>query len=267
MREGLTQTLLIVFGVALGAGVIIFMSALLAGLQANIIRRTLNYQAPIQILAPDQVARPLRGESGDAVAAQVQPRSQQLRSVDQWQKVRADVERMPDVDRRHAGRHRTRVRAARRGHQGRLDHRHRARVLLHGDRAAGEDRCRTLRRGPHRHRHRHRAREGPRHRVGDKLALSTGERGRVDADRGRHLRLRQQGRERAQRLRRAAHRAEPARPRGRRDEPRRQGARAVRRGDHRAGDPRRERPPGRQLDPHQRAVLHRRWRRRSSPTR
>ncbi|MEP7181750.1 MAG: ABC transporter permease, partial [Betaproteobacteria bacterium] len=31
MREGLTQTLLIVFGVALGAGVIIFMSALLAG--------------------------------------------------------------------------------------------------------------------------------------------------------------------------------------------------------------------------------------------
>ncbi len=61
MREGLTQTLLIIFGVALGGGVIIFMSALLAGLQANIIRRTLNYQAPIQILAPDQVARPLRG--------------------------------------------------------------------------------------------------------------------------------------------------------------------------------------------------------------
>ncbi len=67
MREGLTQTLLIVFGVALGAGVIIFMSALLAGMQANIVRRTLNYQAPISIQPPDQVARPLReGEaSGD----------------------------------------------------------------------------------------------------------------------------------------------------------------------------------------------------------
>src|SRR5512143_3810233 len=96
MREGLTQTLLIVFGVALGGGVIIFMSALLAGMQANIIRRTLNYQAPIQILAPDQVARPLR-EGEPAVAAKVQPRSQQLRSVDQWQKVRAEVERLPDV--------------------------------------------------------------------------------------------------------------------------------------------------------------------------
>jgi lipoprotein-releasing system permease protein len=97
MREGLTQTLLIIFGVALGGGVIIFMSALLAGLQANVVRRTLNYQAPIQILAPDQVARSLRADEPAGVAAQVQPRSQQLRSVDQWQKTRADVERMPDV--------------------------------------------------------------------------------------------------------------------------------------------------------------------------
>jgi len=97
MREGLAQTVLIVFGVALGGGVIIFMSALLAGLQANIVRRTLNYQAPIQILAPDQVARPLHGRETTAVAAQVQPRAQQLRSVDQWQKVRADVERMAGV--------------------------------------------------------------------------------------------------------------------------------------------------------------------------
>jgi lipoprotein-releasing system permease protein len=97
MREGLTQTLLIIFGVALGGGVIIFMSALLAGMQANIVRRTLNFQAPIQILAPDQVARSLRDGGQESVAAQVQPRSQQLRSVDQWQKVRSEVERIPDV--------------------------------------------------------------------------------------------------------------------------------------------------------------------------
>ena len=97
MREGLTQTLLIVFGVALGAGVIIFMSALLAGLQANIIRRTLNFQAPIQVLAPDQVSRSLRRDDTAAIASRIQPRSQQLRSLDQWQKVRAGIERMPDV--------------------------------------------------------------------------------------------------------------------------------------------------------------------------
>ena len=97
MREGMTQTLLIVFGVALGAGVIIFMSALLGGMQANIVRRTLNYQAPISILPPDQVARPLRTEDATEIAAQIQPRSQQLRSVDQWQKVRVQVARIPDV--------------------------------------------------------------------------------------------------------------------------------------------------------------------------
>ena len=97
MREGLTQTLLILFGVALGVGVIIFMSALLAGLQSNIVRRTLNFQAPIEILAPDQVARQLRESASSSVAAQIQPRSQQLRSVDQWQKVITDVARVPGV--------------------------------------------------------------------------------------------------------------------------------------------------------------------------
>ena len=97
MREGLTQTLLIVFGVALGCGVIIFMSALLAGLQTNVVRRTLSFQAPIVILAPDQVARPLRDGSQASVTAQIQPRSQQLRSVDQWQKVQATVAGIPGV--------------------------------------------------------------------------------------------------------------------------------------------------------------------------
>jgi lipoprotein-releasing system permease protein len=96
MREGLVQTLLIVVGVALGVAVIVFMSATLAGLQTNIIRRTLNYMAPIVVIPPEQVARPLR-EDGGKVAALVQPRSQQLRSIDQWQQARAQIERLPDV--------------------------------------------------------------------------------------------------------------------------------------------------------------------------
>jgi lipoprotein-releasing system permease protein len=96
MREGLVQTLLIVAGVGLGVAVIVFMSAALAGLQTNIIRRTLNYMAPIVVIPPQQVARPLR-ENGTGSAVLVQPRSQQLRSIDQWQKVRAQIERLPDV--------------------------------------------------------------------------------------------------------------------------------------------------------------------------
>jgi lipoprotein-releasing system permease protein len=97
MQEGKVQTLLIITGVALGVGVIVFMSALVAGMQANIIRRTLNYMAPIVVIPPNQVARPQRADEKAAVAALVQPRSQQLRSIDQWQKVRAQIERLPDL--------------------------------------------------------------------------------------------------------------------------------------------------------------------------
>ncbi len=97
MREGLMQTLLIIVGVGLGAGVIVFLSALLGGLRDNVVNRTLNFQAPIVILPPDQIARPLRADGDAKVAAQVQPRSQQLRSIDQWQKVRGMVARTPGV--------------------------------------------------------------------------------------------------------------------------------------------------------------------------
>ncbi|MGZ8202371.1 MAG: ABC transporter permease [Burkholderiales bacterium] len=97
MRSGLAQTLLIILGVGLGGGVIIFLSAILAGLQGNVVNRTLNFQAPIVILPPDQVARPLREGPQAGIAAQVQPRSQQLRSIDQWQSVRDQVARTPGV--------------------------------------------------------------------------------------------------------------------------------------------------------------------------
>jgi len=95
MREGLAQTLLIIVGVSLGVAVIVFMSALLSGLQSNIILRTLNSQAPIVVTPPEQLARPLR--DGDAGVVNVQPRSQQLRSIDQWQSTRRLIERIPDV--------------------------------------------------------------------------------------------------------------------------------------------------------------------------
>jgi lipoprotein-releasing system permease protein len=97
MREGLIQTLLVVVGVALGVAVIVFMSALLTGLQANLFRRTLSYQAQIVVVPPEEVARPQRTPADGTIAALIQPRSQRLRSVDQWQKVRGQIERLPEV--------------------------------------------------------------------------------------------------------------------------------------------------------------------------
>jgi lipoprotein-releasing system permease protein len=96
MRDGLTQTILVVLGVALGVSVITFMSALLSGLQANIFHRTLNYQAQIVVSPPEESARALRNPV-EAAAIVRQPRAQRLRSVDQWQGVRDLVATMPEV--------------------------------------------------------------------------------------------------------------------------------------------------------------------------
>ena len=99
MREGVLQTLFITAGVALGVSVIVFMSALLGGLQSSLFDRTLDYQAQIVVSAPEEVARALHEATPNLrYASAVQPRAQRLRSVDQWQKVvkqlrsRADVE-------------------------------------------------------------------------------------------------------------------------------------------------------------------------------
>ena len=95
------QTLFIVTGVAIGVGVIVFMSALLAGLQTNFMRRVLNAQAHIQLLQPQQTTRLLRGAgSADRLAleaASVQAPMQQKRAIDQWQSIVAQVRLMRDV--------------------------------------------------------------------------------------------------------------------------------------------------------------------------
>jgi len=101
LREGRLQTVFIVTGVAIGVGVIVFMSALLAGLQVNFIRRVLSAQAHIQLLPPQQVSRPLRNgpdaDRGEVEAAIVQPPLQRLKSIDQWQAVASQIRSMPDV--------------------------------------------------------------------------------------------------------------------------------------------------------------------------
>jgi lipoprotein-releasing system permease protein len=109
MRQARMQTLLIVSGVALGVSVIVFISALISGLQANLFRRTLDFQAQIVILPPKAVARALhdpssamlpgRPNASDSgfIATLIQPRAQRLQSIDQWQKVRGQLERMPSV--------------------------------------------------------------------------------------------------------------------------------------------------------------------------
>jgi lipoprotein-releasing system permease protein len=101
LREGRLQTIFILSGVAIGVGVIVFMSALLAGLQANFIRRVLSAQAHIELLPPRQVARPLRdpraARPAEVEGAIVQAPLQKQRSIDQWQAVAGQIRALPDV--------------------------------------------------------------------------------------------------------------------------------------------------------------------------
>jgi lipoprotein-releasing system permease protein len=98
LREGRMQSLFIITGVAIGVAVIVFMSALLAGMQANIFRRVLTSQPHITLERPKQIARPQHTDSaGQWVIATVQKPSQRLSSVDQWQKVRDEARQRSDV--------------------------------------------------------------------------------------------------------------------------------------------------------------------------
>jgi lipoprotein-releasing system permease protein len=97
LREGLLQTLFIVAGVALGVSVIVFMSALLTGLQANIFKTLLDFQPQIVISPPDEAPRSLRQGEAFESAALVQARSLRPRSLDQWQKVRDITQVIPGV--------------------------------------------------------------------------------------------------------------------------------------------------------------------------
>jgi lipoprotein-releasing system permease protein len=98
LREGRMQTLLIIVGVAAGVAVIAYISALIAGLQANTLKKTLGAQPHISIQAPDDVVTPaaLRAQ-GTTVLSEVQVRAQRLRTVANWQALIPVLERLPGV--------------------------------------------------------------------------------------------------------------------------------------------------------------------------
>ena len=95
LREGRTQSLLIIVGVGVGVAVIVFMSALLSGLQTNLIKRTLSSQAHIVLLPPEEIARP-QGDPA-STALNLQKQAQRLRSIDQWQQLRDQLQSWPEV--------------------------------------------------------------------------------------------------------------------------------------------------------------------------
>ena len=97
LREGGVQTLLIVIGIAVGTSVIVFITAIITGLQDNLIERTLGTQAHIKVEPPDEVNRPAPAAAGIARLRLETPRAQRLRSINNWQQQALTLESLRDV--------------------------------------------------------------------------------------------------------------------------------------------------------------------------
>ena len=97
-REGRLQSVLIVVGVSVGVAVMVFLSALIDGLQTSLVAQTLGTQAHVVVRPPDEVARPMLASSDAvAIAARVERTAQRARSIVGWQQVVDGLAAMPAV--------------------------------------------------------------------------------------------------------------------------------------------------------------------------
>ncbi len=102
LRDGRLQTWLILTGIGVGVAVIVFLSALITGLQQSIIDRTLGSQAHVVVRPPEEMPRVLPladSAAGEAPIRSVQRQRppQRIRSIVGWKQVEALLERTPGV--------------------------------------------------------------------------------------------------------------------------------------------------------------------------
>jgi lipoprotein-releasing system permease protein len=98
LRDGRAQTVLILTGIGVGVGVIIFLSALITGLQDTLIVRTLGSQPLVVVGPPEEMPRTLVGEPAGTVAVvDVERPPQRIRSIDEWQATAELLRAFPDV--------------------------------------------------------------------------------------------------------------------------------------------------------------------------
>ncbi|QEY58588.1 ABC transporter permease [Pseudomonas sp. C27(2019)] len=89
------QTLLISVAISVGAAVIVFITALMTGLQDNVINKTLGTQAHIRIEATRQHNNLSASPEGQYVWALESPRAQRLQTINNWQDVRDVLDQYP----------------------------------------------------------------------------------------------------------------------------------------------------------------------------
>ena len=98
LRQQKAQTLLMIAGVGVGVGVSVFISALISGLQQNLLDTTLSAQAHIVVRPAEERARPLFSANAETVILRrVQRPEQRSRVVTEWQKVDRTLASVPGV--------------------------------------------------------------------------------------------------------------------------------------------------------------------------
>jgi lipoprotein-releasing system permease protein len=97
LREGKGQTWLILTGIGVGVGVIIFLSALIGGLQVSLVARTLGTQAAVVVRPREEMPRLLPAPGNAVRQVQLDRPAQRVRSIVQWQSVQAGIARLPGV--------------------------------------------------------------------------------------------------------------------------------------------------------------------------
>jgi lipoprotein-releasing system permease protein len=97
LRQGLTQTFLILIGIAVGVAVIVFITTLILGLQSNIIERTLGTQSHIRVEPRQEVNLVAPAPQGSHVLNLEDARAQRLRSINNWIEVRDALDTLEQV--------------------------------------------------------------------------------------------------------------------------------------------------------------------------
>jgi lipoprotein-releasing system permease protein len=97
MADNPMQTFLIALGIAVGSAVIVFVTALIGGLQSNIIERTLGTQSHIRFLPPDEINRSPVLAAGETAILRETRRAQALRAINNWQDVLAVLDQRPEL--------------------------------------------------------------------------------------------------------------------------------------------------------------------------
>jgi len=97
LREGKAQSLLILVGIGLGVAVIVFLTALINGLQDNTIAKTLGTQAHIRVQPAVERNLIVPPPPGTTQLILEDKRAQRLRSINNWQQVRDILDQQPHI--------------------------------------------------------------------------------------------------------------------------------------------------------------------------